>query len=114
MKKLIYILAFMLILFALSFPSFAVNEDSEDYIAGYEDGYIDGEKEAEFYYDSHYEAGYEAGYEEAEMAHENDYIDGYNDAEKDFENEKSKIKSTEITIVVVFCLLAIVLICLVK
>lgn len=59
----------------LSCTVFAINEDSEDYNAGYENGYAEGYNESEFEHEDDYADGYDDGYKDAELNFNSSEID---------------------------------------
>lgn len=76
MKKQLCFIFSIYIVCPFTSPALAVNEESEDYSAGYEDGWIEGYSEAEREYEDDYSDGRYDGYDE-----------GYSDAVGDY-NQK--------------------------
>lgn len=67
MKKNLFFFAVLFCLYSVvSIPVLAINEEGEEYIAGYEDGWIEGYNEAEKEHSDDYDNGYQDGYVEAE------------------------------------------------
>lgn len=98
MKKKLFLFSVLICLLSItSFSVLAIDEESDNYIAGYEDGWIEGYNEAEQEYSDNYDNGYWDGYAKAEkeireQIEEDNFSEEENNTSKKRDNLSKNIK----------------------